>query len=115
MIYPHVIRLRHPWNKEDAEDGTTRWQRKFNRPTGLSERERVWLVLSFSQPTEAVTVNGRPLEAPGLEWDVTEKLDDYNEIVIVTSSTSDRSTAHDDSTVVEEGVAIEIRLAPAKF
>ena len=119
MIYPHVIRLRHPWSDEPAANGGTVRRRKFNRPTGISQREQVWLVIGIAGPLGSVAVNGVSLncgpqdesacpsegESDGRRaWDVTSHLADHNEIAIE----ADSNTA----VAVEEGVSIEIRLAP---
>lgn len=122
MNNPHVIRLRHPWSTESVTDGPVVRRRRFNRPTGLSEREQVWLVLSMADalPVEAiagVVVNSSRLdlaagaagedEGDRLAWNVTTCLGDYNEIKIEVEGDAAAAAA-----AIEESVAIEIRLGP---
>ncbi|REJ66928.1 MAG: hypothetical protein DWQ31_12910 [Planctomycetota bacterium] len=112
MPYPHVIRLRQPWQVEAADDGAVRWRRHFNWPTGLDDRERLWLLVACPQ-TEAslsMSLNGRPLvtvrgERGTIEGDATSFLKDRNELVIQLPATSGEMTLGD-------SVTIEIRLAP---
>src|SRR5689334_22515172 len=91
MAYPHLIRLRGPWEYEPLERysaastgdlpppgrvdfpaawaaalgsdffGRVRFRRRFNRPTGLEQHERVWLVAEGVAGLIAVTLNDQPL------------------------------------------------------
>ncbi len=81
---PHRIRLRHPWQSERTESGT-RWRRRFNRPTGLSARQRVWIVVEGVAAPGAAALNGRALGRLGEagvppRFDVTDLLLLHNEI-----------------------------------
>ena len=57
----HTIQLRDPWRHERATGGGVRWSRVFHRPTGLTERETVWLVVS--DWGVVVELNGQVLSA----------------------------------------------------
>ncbi|HEV7223095.1 MAG TPA: hypothetical protein VGN42_10375 [Pirellulales bacterium] len=88
MPYPHVIRLRGPWEFDVLEGaaapampcsgkaklpcdwsealgrefrGQVRYRRRFNRPSGLDPHERVWLILEGVDAFGAATLNGRAL------------------------------------------------------
>jgi glycosyl hydrolase family 2 len=88
MPYPHVIRLRGPWEFEVVENasaltsprsgkaklpcdwsealgrefrGQVRYRRRFNRPSGLDPHERVWLIVEGVDAFGAATLNGREL------------------------------------------------------
>lgn len=84
MLYPHLIRLRDPWQAEPLEAGRTRYRRVFQKPTGLDEPERVWLVIDGAGPG-TVAFNGQPLGeiAPAGRltfFDITPRLQVRNEI-----------------------------------
>ena len=77
----HTIRLRAPWKWEKKGD-TCVWSRVFGRPTNLSERETVWLVLQSESARAGVNLNRVELgEAPG-RFDVTAMLRSRNKIVL---------------------------------
>ena len=80
----HTIRLRDPWQNQPAESGGTRWTRAFHRPTGISEQEKVWLVISDS--TVPVWLGDQLLTADGIgqggRYDITTLLVDYNRLAI---------------------------------
>ena len=81
----HIIRLRDPWQpawqKPSAVKtaGTLRraqYQRRFNSPTGLTDKQNVWLVLqpvaTQLQPSDctfSVKLNGQPLLLEPLSHD----------------------------------------------
>jgi hypothetical protein len=54
----HTIRLRDPWDATPQADGTVRFTRHFNRPTGLESGDCVWLVIEGAAQPLAVTLNG---------------------------------------------------------
>ena len=125
MIYPHVIRLRKAWKQEPARAGSLLWQRKFNRPSGLDVREQVWLVIDPAKPLangelRAISLNGHLLELPAsreagetsqerLQWNITPLLVDHNVVTLDLVSRDGVAPA-----ILEEGVALEIRLAPVE-
>ncbi len=80
----HSIQLRDPWQSESTESGI-RWLRSFHRPTGLTERETVWLVVSL--PSVVVSLNGKLLSASGddttVRFCVTSLLADRNRVAII--------------------------------
>ena len=85
MPYPHVIRLRDPWRRQEHE-GFIRHARRFNCPTGLDESERVWIVVESTAGSAVVRLNGQEVGrlaggAAG-EFDVTALLCPHNEIQI---------------------------------
>ena len=88
MPYPHVIRLRGPWQYRpltrfdlgplpppgrvelptdwgatlgDEFRGRVRYERSFNPPTHLDPHERVWLVIEGAGARADVSLNGHPL------------------------------------------------------
>ncbi len=83
----HTIRLREPWQQESVPGGGMRWFRTFHRPTGLSERETVWLVIKG--PFDAVELNGQSLTItegrPADRDDITSKLADRNRLMVRTA------------------------------
>lgn len=108
---PHVIRLRGPWEYEVLANegatgivqmpcnlaeivetefrGTVRFSRRFNRPTGLDEATRVWLVLEDDFEPQ-VTLNGQTLVPPATQnvptrLDITSRLQSHNILVLETS------------------------------
>jgi hypothetical protein len=80
----HTIHLRDPWQRQPAESGGTRWTRAFHRPTGISERENVWLVISDS--TVPVWLGDQLLTASdpgqGGRYDITTLLGNFNRLAI---------------------------------
>lgn len=89
--------------------GTARFQRKFNRPTGLSEGTRVWLSVPDYCGMLTVELNGRVLailpenELP-VQLDVTGSLQLHNRLVLeVTADGASCSQRH-----LAEPVKLEI-------
>lgn len=86
---PHLIRLRAPW--ELGADSLAR-SRRFNRPTGLTNRHRVELVAENlaqdkSASSATLMLNGRPLGrllsgAPAFRCDITAWLEPRNLLTI---------------------------------
>jgi beta-galactosidase/beta-glucuronidase len=88
---PPAGRLTMPadWSALFGRDycGRARHVRRFNRPTGLTEQSRVWLVLDGAQDHAAVTLNGHRLgsvdgPAENVPFDVTALLLDHNQLVV---------------------------------
>lgn len=110
--YPHVIRLRGPWElapvgssaparRVDVPSdwklalgadfaGKARYTRYFNRPTGLEAHERVWLCCEGARERGEIALNGRNLASitteRGAEIDITDLLALRNELAIEVSS-----------------------------
>ncbi len=110
MMYPHVIRLREPWQRYIIPGGV-RHQRGFNSPTGLDDREQVWLVVEEVSHAAVVFCNGQSLGhvAPGEcgEFSIKELLSPRNEVKIEMQTAKQEQT---DASV--DGVCLEIRLGP---
>lgn len=67
MAKPHVIRLRHPWDRQPetgAHPAIIHWQRRFGRPTSLPTDVAVHLVVRASTPIEVVHLNDDFLLGP---------------------------------------------------
>lgn len=81
----HRIRLRPPWQSE-ATPGSVRWQRRFNRPSGLSPTQRVWIVVWAVAFPGTATLNGKALGALSGQadtpsaFDVTDLLQAHNRL-----------------------------------
>ncbi len=58
----HRIRLRHPWQQWATPLGT-RWQRRFNRPSGLGPTQRVWIVVAGIEASGTAALNGQVIGA----------------------------------------------------
>jgi Glycosyl hydrolase 2 galactose-binding domain-like len=88
----HVIRLRAPWEVEPLEESpnSVRCTRHFNKPTGLDDGQRVWLVIDGLACTAAVSLNDVPVGqasrlSPGdlpARFDITPLHEPRNKIVI---------------------------------
>ena len=82
----HTIRLRDPWQCQRSSE-TALYRRRFGRPTGLEQGERVYLVIERAGGMGRVTLNGVPLDfgasdGSGLQQDVTALLNERNELTI---------------------------------
>jgi len=80
----HTIRLRDPWQYAPVSAAGSRWTRAFHRPTGLTEREQVWLIVSDSAATvwlgdQLLTASG---PGPGSRYDITARLADHNRLMV---------------------------------
>jgi len=111
-IYPHIIRLRQPWQRTMQDDGV-RYQRRFNCPTGLDQREQVWLVVRGLSAGAHLSCNGNNLihgtaDHELVEADITERLQPSNLLSIDLPGPAD--SAHSD---LPAEVQLEIRLGPA--
>lgn len=65
----HVIRLRAPWQIEAlaTQPGMVRCVRHFNKPTGLDDGERIWLVIDGPVLPARIALNGQAVgQASGL-------------------------------------------------
>lgn len=109
MSYPHVIRLRGPWELMAAGQpgstvqlvqvpsswqtslgadfvGRARYTRYFNMPTGLEQQERVWLCCAGVTSRGSVSLNGQRLseivDQQPWECDITQSLAPRNELAI---------------------------------
>ena len=87
----HTIHLRDPWKCEPSGGGAVCWSRLFHRPTGLSGRETVWLVLApvgdEAVVDAHVTFSGELLPAcdfkEAVRFNVTPLLADGNRVEIL--------------------------------
>ncbi len=88
---PHIIRLRDPWQSELASESGMLWSRAFHRPTGLTERETVLLVVS--NMSAIVELNGQLLRAavgsPAGQYVITGQLLALNQLTIQVPQPSD--------------------------
>src|SRR5713101_9402312 len=91
MIYPHRIRLRHPWEYEPVPrdvipEGGARFRRRFGYPGRIDDYERVWLTFSGVKEAVEVWLNGRLLERwerPAFEMEITALLGQRNHLDVV--------------------------------
>ena len=94
IMTSHIIHLRDPWQCERASEGGVRWSRAFHRPTGLTERETVWLVIT--DKSAVIELNGHVLAAaegvPVGRYDITDRLLARNHLVIQVPHPSDVRT-----------------------
>jgi hypothetical protein len=84
-MYPHRIRLRHPWQCEALGPGRLRFRRGFGYPGRIDAHERVWLTFADVPGPADVRLNGQPLgrSGPGsFEFEVTPLLRPRNELVV---------------------------------
>src|SRR5260370_19250674 len=84
-----TIKMPCLWTETGLVDftGRVRFRRRFGVPRKLDDFERVWLTLSGAKPGAEVSLNGRLLGLPdgkadALEFDVTQALQERNELVI---------------------------------
>ncbi|NUQ65201.1 MAG: hypothetical protein HUU20_22270 [Pirellulales bacterium] len=83
----HRIRLREPWRRKLTKEGV-RWERKFNRPTGLEGKERVWVVVEHLRGGGEVRLNGRFLggitaESGEGRFEITGQLEIHNLLTLL--------------------------------
>ena len=74
----HAIRLRGAWTVT-ADGGRYRHSRPFGWPAALDPHERVWLVIAGTATTDAVVLNGTPVDS---EADITALLRPRNELAL---------------------------------
>src|SRR6185312_14485114 len=58
--------------------GRVRYQRTFQKPTGLDAGERVWLVVEGPRSRGSVELNRKRLGEAGGRFDITAYLEDHN-------------------------------------
>lgn len=82
----HTIRLREPWIVE-SQPGRVIYRRYFNRPTGLTNRDVIRLVIEDLADTAKVTFNSQSLagESPAA-WEIAPWLLARNAVEIVVTS-----------------------------
>ena len=90
---PHVIRLRFPWSVESLGNGLQRFSRHFNGPSGLTNGDRVELVLARVPSPIDVELNGSPLgeldpEGQIVRFAVTDLLEPRNRVDITMAEPS---------------------------
>jgi hypothetical protein len=82
----HSIRLRHPWEEISTAGELPKYRRRFNRPTGLDEWERVTLEIDRITHPGSISLNGAPLgqfEPNGFfSADATQLLRPANELIV---------------------------------
>lgn len=71
----HTIRLRAAWTSL----GGGRYERRFNRPTGLADA--LGVRLAWDGPVEAADLNGRPVSP---DDDLADRLAAHNTLVLAT-------------------------------
>jgi hypothetical protein len=93
--------------------GLVRYQRIFQKPTGLESGERVWLVVDVPRSRGSVELNRHALGEAGGRFDITELLEDHNrlEVVVEHPALDANGTASDDGdTIAAGGLTGEVRL-----
>lgn len=89
----HRIRLRQPWQRQVMEHGT-RWQRRFNRPSGLAATQRVWIVVAGIAAPGTAALNGQVVGTLSGQayrpaaFDVTDKLRPHNQLELLLEATA---------------------------
>ncbi len=132
----HVIRLRGPWDliisnaaradstrrllfpvtvaeaHQASRDPQAKFQRRFNRPTGIARDEDVILRLRSSVPVQFVRLNkiSLTIEPDGRSQDIRQLLVDHN-VLIVRLDLSTISDPRDDRNVLLEA-QLEILVGP---
>ena len=113
MMYPHVIRLRNPWDRTVCDDGALH-SRRFNSPTGLDVREQVWVVVEGLQLAARIACNGNEVGQvtdgnESGEFNITGCLKSRNDLQIKVAGGD-----HAQEQAVFDSVRLEIRLGPAR-
>lgn len=79
----HCIRLGPPWEVAAARDGLVRHARRFGRPRTIEPHERVWLLATLPEGSEAA-LNGVTLDGgASFAADITDRLQPRNEVVFL--------------------------------
>lgn len=88
----HRIRLRQPWESQATPRGT-RWQRRFNRPTGIGPTQRVWILVQGVEAIGTAALNGKAIgtlsghtDTPTV-FDVTDLLEPHNRLELELEAT----------------------------
>ncbi len=128
-MYPHVIRLRKPWEISLQPPGghaAAIGLRRFNRPSGISVGEAVWLVFhQYKLPLRA-WLNDQPLTLASIadsscEVDITASMAASNQLRLEFLGTPEGIEPHVAEEISRsdlpkqwiEEVTLEIRLADA--
>jgi hypothetical protein len=93
--------------------GLVRYQRNFQKPTGLESGERVWLVVEGPRSRGSVELNRRRLGEAGGRFDITELMEDHNrlEVVVEHPALDSRGVGGDDGdNALPGGLIGEVRL-----
>ena len=119
---PAAVRAKMPadWSAEFGSEfrGRVRYRRTFQKPTGLDEGQRVWLVVEPPRSRGTVSLGGELLghvgygDPPG-RYDITERLQEHNHVDIVVEHPplDDRTISNDDDTArLPGGLVGEVRL-----
>jgi hypothetical protein len=119
---PPVVRTTMPadWSGSLGADflGRVRYQRNFQRPTGLDSGERVWLVVEPPRSSACIVWKGdlvgfiHPGDPAG-RFDITDQLEDHNQLdIFVDHPDLDelRSTVGDPAQLPLGGLVGEVRL-----
>ncbi len=114
-MYPHVIRLRKPWDIDSPATSARPivcCSRRFNRPSGLVTGEFVWLVFHGPQISFTAWLNDRPLplvagDSAALQANVTAQLAASNLLRLEFSQSDPRDPA--------SGAAVDRRQTPREL
>lgn len=119
---PLPVRAKMPadWSPAFGSDffGRVRYRRTFQKPTGLDEGQRVFLVVEPPRSRGMITLNAELLgtvrtgDAPG-RFDITDRLRETNRLDILVDhpALDDAATRHDDNaTNLPGGLVGEVRL-----
>ncbi|MGC1272305.1 MAG: hypothetical protein WBC44_01255 [Planctomycetaceae bacterium] len=102
-----TLRLPTTWNDAfGGSNGTVRLSRRFNRPTGIDDGERVWIELDVSRPS-LVSFNEMRVGRiePGIaRFDVTDRVTIHNRIALEIDGTA---SVEEDRSIVEVVLVIE--------
>ena len=97
--------------------GRVRYRRIFQRPTGLDNGERVWLVVEPPRSHGEIELNRKRLgealwSGEPARFDITGALEDHNrlEIVVAHPALDETGAANDDSSTLPGGLVGEVRL-----
>jgi hypothetical protein len=98
--------------------GRVRYRRTFQKPTGLESGERVFLVVETQQSSACVTMKGQLVGfvyvgEPAGRFDITERLEDHNQLEIFVDHPSVQLIAeHPVYTALRSTVGDPMRLSP---
>jgi hypothetical protein len=112
---PAAARVTMPadWSAVLGRDflGRVRYVRTFQKPTGLEDGERVFLVVEGARSAGVIALSRKRLgEAPG-RFEITEMLEDHNRLeIVVEHPVLDASGAAKDDVGITGGLVGEVRL-----
>jgi len=96
------------WNEAfGTTGGRVRLTRRFNRPTGLDDGERVWLEVGAGLPAR-IAINGDRLGdvvAGTVRFDITDRLEEYGQVELEFDR---RDTADGEQSIAEVALVIEM-------